>query len=578
MATETERFAQLMRAIKERSGRSYGTLAKRLHSSTSTLHRYCSGAAVPADYAPVERFARVCGASADELVALHRQWLLALVERRRGVTEGQTPGAGAANSAAAPGGDAAPGVPSASAAGAVAGGRAAEAETDAETGPAPAPESASGSAPESASRSAPAPGPAVEAAASAIGPVVEAPAPAPGPAVEAAASAIGPVVEAPAPAPGPAVEAPAPATGPAVKAPAPAPVPAPSPEPAEAPAPALAPAPGAAPATEAAGPAPETEAAADAPAALIRPGSVPGAWRPRLLLAVAAAVATAVVAGTAAAVSALGDSGPGDPRHGAVEPSSRERAAAGPALPSGGSSSPADSAPPTGPGPSSPSATSASTSPAGDKKGASPTAPFTVNVRPDNWDSPCDQWFALDKAPGTVPPPPAGQATEGWARALDAVPAGHLRMQLTVQGTEGKPAVLHALYVHVVSGRKAPGWNAYTMGAGCGGALVPASFAVDLDDASPRARPVPGKEGERPTASTDFPYKVSSTDPQVLNIDAATLGQDVSWYLELAWSSGDRQGTTRIDDHGRPFRTVALNTGHRYWYNGNNNAWLPDTE
>ncbi|MER6218309.1 helix-turn-helix transcriptional regulator [Streptomyces sp. NPDC001674] len=542
MTTETERFAQLMRGIKERSGRSYGTLAKRLHSSTSTLHRYCSGAAVPTDYAPVERFARVCGASADELVALHRQWLLALVERRRGVTEGQTPGAGAANSAAAPGGDAAPGVPSASAAGAVAGGRAAEAETDAETGPAPAPESASGSVP------------------------------APGPAVEAAASAIGPAVEAPAPAPGP-----------AVKAPAPAPAAAPSPEPAEAPAPALPPAPAQAPG---AAPATEAEAAADAPAALIRPGSargsVPGARRPRLLLAVAAAVATAVVAGTAAAVSALGDSGHGDPRHGAVEPSSRERAAAGgPALPSGGSSSPvpsADSAPPAGPGPSSPSATSASTSPAGDRKGASPAAPFTVNVRPDNWDSPCDQWFALDKAPGTVPPPPAGQATEGWARALDAVPAGHLRMQLTVQGTEGKPAVLHALYVHVVSGRKAPGWNAYTMGAGCGGALVPASFAVDLDDASPRARPVPGKEGERPTASTDFPYKVSSTDPQVLNIDAATLGQDVSWYLELAWSSGDRQGTTRIDDHGRPFRTVALNTGHRYWYNENNNAWLPDTE
>lgn len=151
-------------------------------------------------------------------------------------------------------------------------------------------------------------------------------------------------------------------------------------------------------------------------------------------------------------------------------------------------------------------------------------------------------------------------------------------MQLTVQGTEGKPAVLHALYVHVVSGRKAPGWNGYTMGSGCGGALVPASFAVDLDDASPRARPVPGKEGERPTASTDFPYKVSATDPQVLNIDAATLGQDVSWYLELAWSSGDRQGTTRIDDHGRPFRTVALNAGRSYWYNANNNAWLPYTE
>lgn len=506
MATETERFAELMRGFKERSGRSYGTLAKRLHSSNSTLHRYCSGAAVPTDYAPVERFARVCGASADELLALHQQWLLALVERRRGVTEGQASGPGAANSAAPRGGDPAPEAPPASAV--VAAGEASEVRPQAETNPAPAPASAAGSAP------------------------------APGPA---------------------AAEAPVPA---------PALAPAPAPAPAEAPA-----------------PAPATEAPAHAPAALVQPGparaSVPRARRPRLLLAVAAALATAAVAGTAAAVSAMGDTGHGDTRHGAVQPSSRERAEAGPALPSGGSSSltaTADSAPPSSPGPSSPSTTSASASPATAKEGASPTAPFTVNVLPDNWDSPCDQWFALDKAPGIVPPPPAGQATEGWARALDAVPAGHLRMQLTVQGTEGKPAVLHALYVHVVRGRKAPGWNAYTMGAGCGGALVPASFAVNLDDASPRARPVPGKEGERPTASTDFPYKVSATDPQVLNIDAATLGQDVSWYLELAWSSGDRQGTTRIDDHGRPFRTVALNTGHSYWYNANNNAWLPYTE
>lgn len=473
MATETERFAELMRGFKERSGRSYGTLAKRLHSSNSTLHRYCSGAAVPTEYAPVERFARVCGASADELVALHQQWLLALVERRRGVTEGQASESGAANSAAPRGGDAAPEVPPASAV--VVAREASQVRPQAETDPAPA---------------------------------------------------------------------------------------------------------------TAAAPAPAPEAPAHAPAALIQPSparaSVPGARRRRrLLLAVAAAVATAAVAGTAAAVSAMGDTGRRDTRHGAAQPSSRERATAVPALPSGGSSSPtptADSAPPSSPGPSSPSATSAPTSQATAKEGASPTPPFTVNVLPDNWDSPCDQWFALDKAPGTVPPPPAGQATEGWARALHAVPAGHLRMELTVQGTEGKPAVLHALYVHVVSGRKAPGWNAYTMGSGCGGALVPASFAVDLDDASPRARPVPGKEGERTTTSTDFPYKVSATDPQVLNIDAATLGQDVSWYLELAWSSGDRKGTTRIDDHGRPFRTVALNAGHSYWYNANNNAWLPYTE
>ncbi|MEU8876491.1 helix-turn-helix domain-containing protein [Streptomyces javensis] len=82
-AKEVEDFAERLRALKERSGRSYGSLATRLHVSTSTLHRYCNGDAVPADYAPVERFARVCGASPEELVALHRRWILADAAKRR---------------------------------------------------------------------------------------------------------------------------------------------------------------------------------------------------------------------------------------------------------------------------------------------------------------------------------------------------------------------------------------------------------------------------------------------------------------------------------------------------------------
>ncbi|MDF2270995.1 helix-turn-helix domain-containing protein [Streptomyces coacervatus] len=76
-ADGTEAFAQLLRELKDRSGLSYGTLAKRLHMSTSTLHRYCNGTAVPVEYAPVERLARVCRAAPEELVELHRRWILA---------------------------------------------------------------------------------------------------------------------------------------------------------------------------------------------------------------------------------------------------------------------------------------------------------------------------------------------------------------------------------------------------------------------------------------------------------------------------------------------------------------------
>lgn len=87
-------FAASLRALKERTDRSYGSLARRLAMNTSTLHRYCAGEAVPLDFAPVERFAALCGASPRERLDLHRRWLLAVAARRRprttatgGVTE-----------------------------------------------------------------------------------------------------------------------------------------------------------------------------------------------------------------------------------------------------------------------------------------------------------------------------------------------------------------------------------------------------------------------------------------------------------------------------------------------------------
>ncbi|MFE0254418.1 helix-turn-helix domain-containing protein [Streptomyces sp. NPDC059010] len=84
---ETEAFARLLRELKDRSGLSYGALAKRLHMSTSTLHRYCNGTAVPVEYAPVERLARVCRATPQELVELHRRWILADAARGRGTDQ-----------------------------------------------------------------------------------------------------------------------------------------------------------------------------------------------------------------------------------------------------------------------------------------------------------------------------------------------------------------------------------------------------------------------------------------------------------------------------------------------------------
>ncbi|MFI1825513.1 helix-turn-helix domain-containing protein [Streptomyces sp. NPDC020412] len=81
--SETEVFARRLRELREASGHSYGTLARRVGVSASTLHRYCSGHIVPLEFSPVERLARLCGCRGDDLVALHRLWVLADGERRR---------------------------------------------------------------------------------------------------------------------------------------------------------------------------------------------------------------------------------------------------------------------------------------------------------------------------------------------------------------------------------------------------------------------------------------------------------------------------------------------------------------
>ncbi|WP_407839698.1 helix-turn-helix domain-containing protein [Streptomyces sp. DSM 116496] len=81
-SAEAQAFARSMRELKERSGQSYGALARVLHTSTSTLHRYCSGEALPAEFVVVDRFARACGARPAEAVELHRAWLLADARRR----------------------------------------------------------------------------------------------------------------------------------------------------------------------------------------------------------------------------------------------------------------------------------------------------------------------------------------------------------------------------------------------------------------------------------------------------------------------------------------------------------------
>ncbi|MEU2134080.1 helix-turn-helix transcriptional regulator [Streptomyces sp. NPDC018352] len=472
MATpEAVEFAALLKELKDRSGRSYGVLAGRLHVSTSTLHRYCNGDAVPNEYAPVERLARLCAATPEELVELHRRWIVADAARRR-----------------------------------------------------------------------------------------------------------------------PAVAAPPEAVPVPVPDAVPAPVPDPDPDPASVPSAASAPAEPVRDAASELTPGPEREPETEPePAILVggasRPRRFLASGRTRVLLAAVAVVALTVptsivvsnLSGTdkddfsnAPAVDAKGPddpelAGPGDDASVTASPSAKK---SGKPVPSGSATV---SSPPSGGA----SATTGGRGPGSGSGGQqSGGVPLSATISSYNWEEPCGQHYVLDQKPEDVPPPPSPQGTRGWAKALGGVDGGSMQLELTVQGKSGQAVVLNGLHVRTLS-RKAPlAWSAYSMGEGCGSGIIPQSFDIDLDDSRPDLTPVAGQKGDERVPPKDFPFRVSSTDVEVLDLQVHVEGHDVSWYLDLEWSSGGRTGMLRIDDGGKPFRTSSIQARPKYMYRYDTAQWV----
>ncbi|MFC5241308.1 helix-turn-helix domain-containing protein [Streptomyces atrovirens] len=613
-------FAALLRELKERTDRSYGSLARRLNMNTSTLHRYCAGDAVPVDFAPVERFAALCGASRAERLDLHHRWLRAAETRRhprgpgapaapgtppapdtgpasgsapgvggrhtvaRGRVDGVTPdapveGHGTAGRTAA--GDAAPDGPRDSRRTAHADGTGerppGHRATDSPRTPdAPArgtgPEAADvpGSGPATEHRASPGPRLGGEPSPGDASPPTAGPGAARGTALTPLSEpsgrpgadrrtitgrdTVGGVQDGPS---GPGTgSAPVDRSGPGAGA-------------------------GAGESGHASGPVAGSDVVSGPSAGEAR---VRRPWyRRRERVAVALAAACALLA-TVGSLSALPDdrrasgSGPVD----APPVTSAPSGSAEP--PRGRTSSPSPSASPS----SSPSATARGgpSSPEARRAPGAPSAPAgpdaPVGAPPLTWSADSHVWaygcghdYVVAEPPERVPPPPAPQDAGTWAAAQSAVHGGETLVELSVQGTSDTAVVLTALRVRV-AGRSdpAPG-NAYAMDQGCGGALTPRSFDVDLDKDRPIARAVAGNDAGTPIPAVRMPYRVSATDPEVLRVTARTADCDCRWYLELDWSSQGRTGTVRVDDHGRPFRTSGIGGLPRYEYDTSARGWKP---
>ncbi|CAL9286254.1 helix-turn-helix domain-containing protein [Streptomyces sp. SudanB66_2053] len=585
---EVAEFASLLRELKGRTDRSYGSLARRLHMNTSTLHRYCAGDAVPVDFAPVERFAALCGATDAERLELHRRWLRAAEARRRPRAGSETPRrTDASGAAGTPGGADTPGTAGAS------GGADAPHGVDTPEASDPPGEAGTRGATDTPG-TADAPGEASGRPAAA-GRGSEPDASPEGTAPHASPDGEGqhrtesgdahPAGQAPPPdRPGTATRGDRPdRPGTAKRGDRPA-----------------GPARGEQPdgrrndAAAEAGPAPAGgRADADDGHVVTGPAGHPTAppsrrWR-RKRVAVAAAAMCALLA-TVGSLSFLPDdrrTATGTGTVGAAEETdgSGSGDGAGPARSVAPSRSPSSKSPSPSPTPSArlggnddPSkAPRPSNSPTPPDPAPAGLPPLTWSVDSHAWAYGCGHDYVVAKPPAQVPPPPAPQDARTWAATQGAVHGGETLVELSVQGRSDTAVVLTALRVRV-AGRSAPAsGNAYAMDQGCGGALTPRYFDVDLDKDRPIARAVAGNDAGEPIPAVRMPYRVSATDPEVLMVTARTEGCDCRWYLELDWSSQGRTGTVRIDDRGRPFRTSAVEGLPHYEYDTLNRSWRTRT-
>ncbi len=174
--------------------------------------------------------------------------------------------------------------------------------------------------------------------------------------------------------------------------------------------------------------------------------------------------------------------------------------------------------------------------------------------------------YVFTRPIGSIPFPKKGDlryipAWDAWAHAHGGLDADRSVVRVIVEGKTALPVVLTGLTVDVTR-RAAPPKGVYVVPFG-GGPLGVRYFDVNLDRDPPVVRSVPAEFTNEP--AINFPYRLSQTDPEVLNIAASTTKCACSWRARLHWIYQGKPGVTVIDDHGRAFRTVSGSGSTTYY-------------
>lgn len=134
--------------------------------------------------------------------------------------------------------------------------------------------------------------------------------------------------------------------------------------------------------------------------------------------------------------------------------------------------------------------------------------------------------------------------------ARSDVPTGN-HVLVTIQGTDEKAVVLTGIDIETNGATTRDVGTLMAVGAGCGAGMTKRSYRADLDTSNPRFETF-DIDGVEDRESTDFPYRISASEPEVLTLVGASQGI-ARWTARLHWVSGGKKGITEINNAGKPF-------------------------
>jgi hypothetical protein len=176
---------------------------------------------------------------------------------------------------------------------------------------------------------------------------------------------------------------------------------------------------------------------------------------------------------------------------------------------------------------------------------------------------------------------PEGGATlvDRWAREHSVADPGVTQVEIIAQASKGADIVLKRIDVIVDDRSPALRLNSYVLSPGCGGAANERFFFIDLDRSGPTVVPQSSVEaGKVLKPAIDFPYRISTGDPEVFHVTAVldSSTRSVKWHMEIVYVIDGQQKTKRIDSSGSSFITSGEANAKHYVWNGptaDGNPW-----